>query len=320
MTTLLLGLWLAAAAPASVELQLDGAQAEVLVGEPVRLTLTWRASKRTEVFLGSQADGFSSLQLWTDDGRGWKRYRESQPGAIERIDAPTPLAAGQEVFQDILLLWGKHGEVEPREEAFVLPRAGDYRVRIIYTGSGERAESNAIAIRAVDASGDEKEVLRLLTGEPNEVMYGGPKAQALLEKHPKSRYLRLARLESFRSQESRLLSHQDPQTGAPLGNMDAAAWNAFGVEHLRRLASEVLNDGDWGPFEDARLALAAEYARRGGDQDTEDRAVRELTQRFPRSAAAKDIKDRLARQARPPDSDDEEDTAPRPKATPKPKR
>src|SRR6266705_6741007 len=90
-------------AAGALSLEALPAQQKVLVGEPVRLTVVWKAQVPLEVSTGDQDGAFAFLSFFVDDGAGRKRYREHMLGRSERLELPVSLKAGGEAFQSIVL-------------------------------------------------------------------------------------------------------------------------------------------------------------------------------------------------------------------------
>ena len=123
---------------------------------------------------------------------------------------------------------------------------------------------------------------------PLEVKLGVGKVRQLLEKYPESRYLRLARIARYHEMERRVLDRQHPDTGEP-SNVSSEDWPAFAAGAYRRMAQDLASE-TWGPFEDVRLMLIAEYAKRGGDAEGAERAKQEVLSRFGNSRVAQEIR------------------------------
>lgn len=282
------------AATTTLSLEALPAQQKVLVGEPVSVTLIWKAQEPAEVFLGDQDGSLAFLEVTVDDGSGPRRYREKNLlGRVERVEAPTRLEPGREKYDAVLLLFGRHGDDPGAPETFIFPRRGQYTVRIRYSDDQVGpVEANPVRFTVEEPSGADAEVFQSLGGQPLEIKYGGAKARPLLQSYPDSPYLRLARLDTFDERELRLLDRRDPRTDEPLWHLTQNDRDAFVRSELRAMADELLGLRDLGPFEETRLFRAADYARRGGDPVTAERVELEILERFPRSFAASRIRER----------------------------
>jgi hypothetical protein len=166
---------------------------------------------------------------------------------------------------------------------------GTYALTVRSRDSKNPADSNAISIRVSQPEGDERVVFDTLKADPFDIKVGGPTAQRLAAKNPRSRYLRMARIEHYREKESRLRDHRDPETGDPL-NVSHDQWDLFAVDTYRRMAQDIKEADNWGPYEDVRLAMLAEYAKRGDNAADAERAKQEVLARFPESRVAEAIR------------------------------
>jgi hypothetical protein len=285
---------LALAAAGTVALEAFPAQQKVLVGEPIGVTLVWRAQEPVEVFLGSQYGDYVYFKFTVDDGSGPKRFREKNLlGRAEYVQGPTPLQPGKEVFDGVSLLFGQYGDDPQAPGTFIFPRAGRYTLRISYSdGETGPIEANPVSVTVEEPTGDDAEVFRLLAGDPFEIAYGGPRARSLLANHPRSPYLWNARMDTFNERDNRLANHRDPRTDEELWHLSQSEWDARARGELRAMADELVSSDDFGPLEEARLARAADYYRRSGDTQAAERREIEILERFPRSFSAQRIRER----------------------------
>ena len=284
------------AASSGLTLHLSPEASEILVGEPLRLELTWHAERRLQIPSEAVAGGwnYDYLQIWVNGPTGRHEYREIPPMIEERVITTDPLDAGDEVVSDLVLLYGLHAM---KAEGYLFPRPGAYTLMVRYADSKNPADSDTISVRVGQPKGDEQAVFDALKTDPNEIKLGGPKARRLAAKNPRSRYLRPATVARYRQKESRLRDHRDPETGGPL-NMSPDQWDLFAVDAYRRMAGELEEADSWGPYEDVRLAMLAEYAKRGGNAEEAEQAEKEVLSRFPRSRVAEAIRSAEAREKR----------------------
>jgi len=291
----MMALLLAASSGLSLHLAPEGS--EILVGEPLRLKLTWHADRALQIPAEAIAGGwdYDYLQIWVDGPTGRHEYREIPPMLDERIVVTDPLGAGDEVVSDLALLYGLHG-MKAKGYLFRLP--GTYALMVRYADSKNPADSNAVSIRVTQPEDAERAVFDALKADPNEIKLGGPKAQGLAAKNPSSRYLRAARVAHYREKESRLRDRRDPETGDPL-NMSPDQLDLFAADTYRRMAEDIKEADNWGPYEDVRLAMLAEYAKRGGNAEEAERAKQEVLARFPKSRVSEAIRNDEAREKRP---------------------
>lgn len=300
MTSLLLPLL---AATTGLTLHLAPTQNDVVVGEPLRLALTWRAQRTLQLPSEVANDGwdYDYAQIWVDGPTGRHQYREIPPVLEDPVTLMTPLTPGAEYVSELLLLFGYRMDA-PQSHEFLLSMPGTYTVTIRYADEKNPAESNAITVRVKPPEAADRTVFETLKSDPFEMKLGGPKTDALLEKHPGSPYLRVARVARYREKEHRLLERQDPETGDPLSLSDDQR-APFAASFYRAMADDVEASGNWGPYEDVRLGMLAGYAKRGGDSQLAERTRKELLTRFPKSRAADGIRNEEAREK--PTVDDE---------------
>lgn len=303
--TILLGLYLVAGTGSALKLDLRSPQTELLIGEPVKLTLTWKPSQKVEAHIEDDSQGLVHLRVWVDDGTGPKRYWEAGRAISETLVAATELQPGEEVVQNIVLLRGGYGEKHPGNVAgFVFPTKGHYTLKVGYgDATGLRAESNSISFDVKEPSGEDREVFELIRKDPD--LLKTERGATLIQRYRKSVYLRRTKLLALQEREIELRDRKDPDSGASLWHLDKASLDAFQADHFRRMAQDLLADDDWGPFEEERLDLAAQYAAIGGDKASAERARGELIDRFPRSAAVKRMQEKEAASAAKKEKDEE---------------
>jgi hypothetical protein len=285
-------------ASGGLTLHLAPERAEILLGEPLRLTLTWRATRPIQLPGEVAAGGWSYdyVQIWVDGPGGRRKYREIPPLVDERVTTAAPLASGDELLSELLLLFGLH---DAHGEDLLFGSPGTYTVMVSYVDEQAVTDSNTIRVHVRQPEGPEKQVFEALKGDALEVKLGIGKAQRLIERHPESRYLRLARIARYREMESRLIDRKYPDTGKP-STISSEQWLVFATETYRRMAHDLEESKDWGPFEDLRLAMVADYARRGGDIEGAERAKQELLARFGSSRVAQQIRNGGAKGAATP--------------------
>jgi hypothetical protein len=99
-------------------------------------------------------------------------------------------------------------------------------------------------------------------------------------------------MDTFNERDNRLANHRDPRTDGELWHLSQSEWDARARGELRAMADELVSSDDFGPFEEARLARAADYYRRAGDSQAAERIEIEILERFPRSFSAQRIRER----------------------------
>jgi len=106
-----------------------------------------------------------------------------------------------------------------------------------------------------------------------------------------------------------LHNQQDPETHESMRHLDKKALREFRVNGYRRLAEEILEERDWGPYEEEALGAAHMYAQAGGDAQLSQRARDGLFAKYPRSMAVRRIKEN--------ETEDENDETPSKRPSPK---
>lgn len=290
------------AASIGLSLHLAPEKNEILVGEPLRLKLTWRADRPLQIpaeAMEGETWNHDYVQIWVDGPTGRHRYRELPTALIDQIVAADPLRAGDEVETDLTLLYGLHGM---KAEGYLFPLPGTYALMLRYADNKNPADSNTVSISVSQPAGAERAILDAVKADPFDIKVSGPNAQRLAAKNPSSRYLRMARIEHYREKERRLRDRRDPETGDPL-SMSQDQWDLFAADAYRRMAEDIKETDDWGPYEDVRLAMLAGYAKRGGDVEEAERAKKEVLTRFPKSRVANAIRNDEARDKLPANGD-----------------
>jgi hypothetical protein len=272
------------------------------VGEPLKLTLSWKARRSVQAVAVEQDDfPFQSILLSVDDGSGARLYREQPHQLLEKPLVRRTLAAGEDEIVNLVFFTGgfvEHPADEARE-SLLFAHPGPYAVTAFYVHDGVRLSgvaSNTLRFRVREPGGADADVLRELRRDPALAgLTGGPqtlaRARALLDSHPDSAYLRLARLERYREQQDALHNERDPVSGESIHALGREGMAAFRRQHYRRMAEEILAREDWGPFEEEALALASLYAHGAGDEEMRTRARKLLLERFPDSATVRRIRE-----------------------------
>ncbi len=104
----LLAMAVLVASPLGLTLEINSPQAAVLVGEPVKIVVTWRATRTLseEIFPENRDFTNQSLVFLVSDGRTQRPYRECVRSIEERIDPVVMLKKGEEVVRNLVLLRG----------------------------------------------------------------------------------------------------------------------------------------------------------------------------------------------------------------------
>ncbi len=312
-------------ASASLTLHLGPEQNEILVGEPLRLTVTWRVARTlqlpAEVGAGTISWSCDYVDIWVDGPGGRRQYVEIPPLLADEVVVTSPAPAGSELTSGLLLLHGYSVDA-PKNPGFLFSTPGTYTLMVRYADDKDPAESNTITVRVKEPEGAERVVFDAVKGDPFAMKLGGPMIRALLREHPNSRYLRRAKIGEYGHRESLLRERHDPDTDQPLVNLTDAEHMALLARYQQRLVGELKEEGDWGPWEDVRLGLMRGFARRAGDIEVAEAIEKEILARFPKSESAQLIRQDRARALTSGEEDDDEDDdgdQPRRKPTPKTK-
>ena len=75
---------------------------------------------------------------------------------------------------------------------------------------------------------------------------------------------------------------------------DPASIRGYRLGKYRDLAEQILEDGNWGPFDEDALVLAHKLAQASGDEGVRQRVRGMLFEKYPESVAVKRIKADLA--------------------------
>jgi hypothetical protein len=286
-----------AASPLALTLEIRSPQTAVLVGEPVKLIVTWRATGTLNERIFPENNQFTSQSLvfLVSDGRTQRPYRECVRSIEERIDPVVMLKKGEEIVQSLVLLRGGCVSDGGGLSALVFDAKGKYRLRAVYSKGQHRVESNELSFSVTDPDEEEREVLEAVKHDRTMLDVGSgqevqAKAKALIAKHPKSRYLRWARLQQLETKANAVHNQYDPDTGESMLHLDKAALRGFRTGKYRDLAEDILADPDWGPFEEEALILADTLAQASGDVALQQKARKELFEKHPHSPAVKRIK------------------------------
>jgi hypothetical protein len=309
-----------AASPLALTLEIRSPQTAVLVGEPVKLIVTWRATGtlNERIFPENKQFTSQSLVFLVSDGRTQRAYRECVRSIEERIDPVVMLKKGEEIIQNLVLLRGDCVSDGGVQSALVFDAKGKYRLRAVYSKGQHRVESNELSFSVTDPNEEEQEVLEAVKHDRTMLDVGSDreaqaKAKALIAKHPKSRYLRWARLQQLQTKANAVHNQYDPDTRESMLALDKAAIRGFRTGKYADLAEGILADPDWGAFEEEALVLADTLAQASGDVALQQTVRKELFAKYPHSPAVKRIKAEEAEDAADNDEAEPNKPAPKPK-------
>ncbi len=313
---MLLSVFLLMGAGGPLSISVSAPKTDLVVGEPVKLVLRWRAPRQVDVHMDDQNHGFRYLQFLVGDGSGLQRYCEASRAPAEALTVLMLPKSQAEVVQNVVLLRGSYGEgCTAAGNSFPFSSPGTYTLKVAYSAGGLRAESNSVVFNVAEPKGKDREVFGSVVRDPGVLLDGGSQREKLLREYPDSPYLRFARMRDLEEREIKLHGRVDPDTGASLWNLSQLEYETFCTRYHRHVAEELLSSSGWDAFEEERLQLAASHAEQGDDQDTAERLKTEILQRFPRSQALQQIKDQEGE-----DDEEDGDEVPQAKPTPKPKR
>jgi hypothetical protein len=286
----------------SLSLAIETPRNTVLIGEPVKLAIRWRATRAiADVAVEDRDFMFQSLRLAVEQGEDTTLYKESPHQLGELVLVRRRFEPGQERVTEHVFYHGAYMDGAGRaQESFLFPAPGTYWLSVLYVHGGKvtNARSNRIRFEVKAPTGSDREVLEairrqrlLLTGQ------GGllHEATKLLNDYPSSPYLRMSRLMRFRYRQSLLGAESDPDSRESFFHLGEAGRAAFKKRYYARMVEEILGEPDWSPFGDEALGLAALYAAGAGDRVLAERLRTELVDRYPRSRLGERLKKEMVR-------------------------
>ncbi len=265
-----------------LSMRVDSLQKDLLVGEPVKVTIAWTAHEALKANLTNACPGLTVL---VSSGKDWRPFRLRCYTAYDAT-APDELAAGEERRTDIVLIRGKYDDVG---DSVLFSAEGGYRLRLTFQPSPKAApiESNVLHFNAAMPKDDDIAVLNRIKRDPGFLL--SMAAEEAFVEHPNSPYLRIAGLRRAERRSTAAFERVDPETKETYWHLDRAQWQEHCARRLRPMADELLSLGSWGAFETDRLEKAADLLARAGDHEAAKKVRKEILERFPRSKAAQDI-------------------------------
>jgi hypothetical protein len=278
---------------AGVTLHLTAINDSVLVGEPLRVDLRWHTLRRQ--FLPAtpyRYTSYSGITIVIEHEGKAREYREAFSMIVDEMTTTPPAPAGADVHWDLLL---HHGYYEPfnpsAEPELAFAEAGKWRVQVRYGP----ASSNWVSVAVAAPAGDDEVVLETLSEDLFALKHGGPSAEALLARHPKSRYLLPARVSRAEREVHQLQTGHDILSGRPLPARDSEEtrreWRQLGAE---------LQQGSWGVYEEERLTLMVLSAQAAGDNELARQTLERLQGSYPHSPSARVLADKLGPEGKEP--------------------
>jgi hypothetical protein len=268
----------------------------VLVGEPVKATVRWRANTLVrDVAVEDQKFLFQSIRLVVERDGQVEMYREAPHEMHEKLLVRRRLAPGEEVVTEHVFHKGGYTDEtgRTRQLSFLFPKPGVFWVRAVYVHLGVVTDvrSNRIRFEVKEPVGSDAVVMdairtrsELLAGEGG--LPGLAATQRLLDRYPRTPYLRMFKLSQFRQRSALLGAEYDPDTQQSFFHLGEEGRTDFKRRYYARMVEEVLAEPDWSPFGDDALALAAVFAIGAGDTALAERLKKELIEKNPDSPRA----------------------------------
>jgi hypothetical protein len=327
---MVIGVLLGLAAPpdqSALALEISTLQREVLVGEPVKLTVRLKATADVR---GIPLDGEEKLpvqflRVLVDDGTQVRTYVEFPPQIVEQVLVAESLRAGDERAMNVVLFDGGYLEAStaPPRSSFLFPVPGRFSIRLDYAGQEARATSSPLRFTVKAPTGGDREVLEAVRREPRILDANGDaaaqaKARELAERFPHSAYLRWTRLRMLEYKANAPDRDLDPQGREDILRLDNVDRERRRVREYEQMAEELLSSGDWGPFEEEALAVGFLAAEGAGDKEKAAGAKATLYEKYPYSPTVRRLKANDSGEA-PADDDNEPMIRPlKPKPSPNP--
>ena len=270
---------------APIHLAVRPVQTELIVGEPLKLVLAFEARTTVELRVPQEEDGYRPLKFWIDDGSGSREYFEYATGPSDDVGAPRVLNPGEQEIVNVVLAYGRYSQ-----PSFPFPDDGKYAMRVQYATATACADSNVVSFTVMEPMGEaERRMHAALHREPLVLKVARgyeERAEAWVAADTRNRYLRWPRLKLI------IARAEEISTGFLRAQRDQQPRSSRMDDHKREYFTKTAEDlvgEDWGPFEEERLALIAKCHRWSGRRMDADVAERELLERFPGSAAARQI-------------------------------
>lgn len=283
---------------AGITLNLTIPAPTVRIGEPLKVVVAWSASSGVSDCIVESTE-FSEHSLeFVVNGATDRRYVE-YPHGVGALTTGCGLEPGHSVVLNYVLIRGWYVPVgasaDPRREppapAFSTP--GRYALEAVYVNPRNRsrlAVSNEVTVDVVAPDPADGAVLDLLGTYPHllEGIAGASvrETRELLRKHWESPYLCWAKVRLFEQLANEINNNRDPETGDSFYGLPAAEAAVKRGAAAQQLATQIGDDGSWGPFEEERLWFLARAAYSAGDTALQLWAMNEIESRFPDSMAA----------------------------------
>lgn len=255
----------------------------VMVGEPVKLMLTWRsAAQISEVAIETEEFEVGSLAFLIGTGGSTREYREVPHSTGDRVIVAGKMAIGDVARRNLVLVAGaSDGSV-----TVPFPSPGTYTLKARYAprmAGTPPVESNEVtmSVRPLDVDG--LAIRAALAHNPQLLLAGAPEVRGLLELYPGHPILGYSRLQIFRSRFHAVAMGVDPATGQLFSTESASREREIDLK-LREIAQQMLTDETWGQFEEEALVIGMSAAV-GRDAPLVALLRSRLRQRWPNSVA-----------------------------------
>jgi hypothetical protein len=291
---------LLAVAASTVTLQIEVPRREILVGEPLKVVMRWRAgSERVDVAPENASFSAQVLRFIVRDRQGERFYKEASRD--EGMVVTRALVPHQEVSRSLVLLRGSYQPLSSEAPTYDLlfPQAGEYLLSAEYYGPGSGGarygsggiRSNEVRVVVESPKGVDADILafslenRLVLDARGSARQQEQTATAIAA-HPESPYLRWARLRSLHFKGAAGAGGDNPVALLTMRASDPAAHRLHVNSFYRELAREVLGFNNWGVFEEDALYQAYAFAHAGQDEELARQVRERLFQSHPRSSYA----------------------------------
>lgn len=302
---------LAMAMATEVKIDILTPKTSVLPGEPLKVVLRWYAPPGTDVKLENDNEGLRRfLQVWVDDGAGFRRYCEAPRAPVEGVALEALPKTPRPYIQNIALVGGEYSAAcnGTSRKSFVFPTPGHYRLRVTYAPSRNvsAVSSNVLTFEVSPPEAEDAALFSEIQKAPWLLLTGGDGDKGtLLTQHPDSPYLSYAKVLAFWEWEARLSNHENPDTGQQLWHLAPDEYEHWLKDQWRRKSHELMVERGWGAFDEERLSHALSAAERGDDVAAAVRIRAEAANRFDGSQLMQRIRKETTEKAKDRDESDE---------------
>jgi hypothetical protein len=287
--------FLAGAVAGSLILETNASHTNVLLGEAIRVDVTWRATADVTIVPGDPSASGSALTVTIDDGEARTQYIEAGSNLADITVAPVLLRGGDTIDMSF---WFRRRLLDGGAQRDLFERAGVVTMRVTYDdpSRGVQAAAAPMAFSVSVPTGEDAELLSelrrgtWLASTPGEL-------RATIARYPTSRYTPFLRLKMHADRDLLLLQRIDPDTLQSIQGLNRDGFEALARRVDAETAADLLEGPSWPVLEADRLAAAVRAAGRAGDADRATRARAALFNRFASSGPAREIERDDAREA-----------------------